>query len=123
MAALLGAATAPSSEVVLTATNLTCSLTLAMSHMNAWLLVVTRRPGSSSSKDQGSFEPRFADCLITPERLHHGRHAARVRSGALPYPPTLWVVVGLVPDVVADAPRPGWDRRLELPFTLEVAAA
>ena len=26
-------------------------------------------------------------------------------------------------DVMVDAPRPGWDRRLELPFTLEVAAA
>jgi cell wall-associated NlpC family hydrolase len=26
-------------------------------------------------------------------------------------------------DVMVEAPHPGWDRRLELPFTLEVAAA
>ena len=32
-------------------------------------------------------------------------------------------VVGSVPDGVAEAPSPELDRRLELPFTVEVAAA
>ena len=41
-------------------------------------------------------------------------------SGPLP---TLRPVVGSVPDGVAEAPSPEWDRRLELPFTVEVAAA
>jgi hypothetical protein len=37
--------------------------------------------------------------------------------------PTLRAVVGSVPGGLADAPSPEGDRRLELPFTLEVAAA
>jgi len=38
-------------------------------------------------------------------------------------PPLVTWVVGSVPDGVAEAPSPEWDRRLELPFTVEVAAA
>jgi hypothetical protein len=34
-----------------------------------------------------------------------------------------WLIVGSVRDVMADAPGPLWDRRLVLPFALEVAAA
>ena len=33
------------------------------------------------------------------------------------------LVVGSVPDGVAETSSPEWDRRLELPFTLEGAAA
>jgi len=33
-----------------------------------------------------------------------------------------WLIVGSVPDGVAEAPSLVWDRRLELPFALEVAA-
>ena len=48
--------------------------------------------------------------------------AERTRSRS-PLPHRTWLIVGLVPDGVAEAPSPGWDRRLELPFALEVAAA
>ena len=42
----------------------------------------------------------------------------------MPTPPLpIWLIVGSVPDGVAEAPRPGWDRRLDVPFTLEVEAA
>jgi hypothetical protein len=37
--------------------------------------------------------------------------------------PLTWLIVGSVPDGVVDAPGPIWDRRLELPFVVEVAAA
>jgi hypothetical protein len=37
--------------------------------------------------------------------------------------PTLRSLVGSVPDAVAEAPSPKRDRRLELPFTFEAAAA
>jgi hypothetical protein len=33
------------------------------------------------------------------------------------------LVVGSIPDGVAETSSPEWDRRLELPFTLEGAAA
>ena len=46
--------------------------------------------------------------VIWGTRIPHTRHV---------------VVVGAVPDGMADTPRAGWSRRLELPFRLEVAAA
>ena len=49
-------------------------------------------------------------------------HSRTTLGPPLPYSPT-WLIVGSVPDGVAEAPCPEWDRRLELPFALEVAAA
>jgi hypothetical protein len=44
-------------------------------------------------------------------------------SGPTLPPLVTWIVVGSVPDGVAEAPSSTWRRRLELPSVLEVAAA
>jgi len=51
------------------------------------------------------------------------REVSRPSARSPPPPLLIWLIVGSVPDGVAEAPSPTGDRRLELPFVLEVAAA
>src|SRR5580704_8148501 len=67
-------------------------------------------------------------CLGAPVRRlcgHlRGRERERIRPASpLPHSPPAQIIVGSDPDVMAEAPSPTCDRRIELPLVLEVAAA
>ena len=71
----------------------------------------------------GDCGPSGADSGVPVRRLY-GHLSGNERECIRPSPPPLTrLIVGSVPDVMAEAPGPAWDRRLELPFALEVAAA
>ena len=80
---------------------------MASGHMNIERQIRrgrTRRGGGDQSDPPG--------CQSTRSRRRCGTFG----------PGASWAFVGAVPDRVKDAAYSEWDRRLELPFALEVAA-